>query len=135
MPSRIGTPAMVSMLLAEGADVEKRDVFDKTPLMVAVEAGDPEAVALLLQADANVHARTDHDSVMRSAHGRAVVRLLLRAGGDERELTASAHCWGIRTSRSWTCQASLTTITAAGVIHVTAPPIPNEWTLRSGRLW
>ena len=84
----LGTPEAVKILIAAGADVNARNTFDATPLVLA--AYSPEKVRLLLAAGADPKAKTKTGrSALIIAAGRAgtiaVVRSLLDAGCDVNE--------------------------------------------------
>ena len=81
-----GDAAVVSLLLAAGADVDVRDYHGATPLHDACRSGRPVIVSLLLAAGADVDVRTRCGTTpLHSACGSghaAVVSLLLAAGAD-----------------------------------------------------
>ena len=52
-----GTSAIIRLLLDKGADVNDKDNFQGTPLLMAAEAGDLDTVKLLVERGADVHHR------------------------------------------------------------------------------
>lgn len=83
--------AAVRRLIGEGVSVNARGRHDVTPLMIAVDAQAPHAVAILLRAGALANARAAdgagpvHLAVENHAarpNGRAILEMILRGGGD-----------------------------------------------------
>jgi hypothetical protein len=54
-----GDLACLRALLAQGADLKRRNTQGWTPLHIAAAGGDPEIVTLLLQYGADVHAESN----------------------------------------------------------------------------
>ncbi|NBB89666.1 MAG: hypothetical protein GVY23_00500 [Spirochaetes bacterium] len=86
-----GHVEVVQTLIDNGANVNSRDVFGRTPLHLAV--GHPAIIALLLEAGANVDAR---DSLSNTPLHRAVpsiesVDALISAGADVRAENTSGN--------------------------------------------
>lgn len=86
-----GHVEVVRTLIDNGANVNARDVFGRTPLHLAVSH--PRVIALLLEAGANVDAR---DSLSNTPLHRAVpsiesVDALIRAGADVRAENTSGN--------------------------------------------
>lgn len=78
----------IKALLAKGADVNLRGGNGVTPIMVAASASPPEVVQLLIEAGADVNAKTDEGEITAlSAAVEAgrddIVQLLKRAGAVE----------------------------------------------------
>ena len=85
---RDGDLAMVRDLLAAGAEIDARDRFGQTALMLAAHRGSREIVAMLVErgADLDVTAKYGLSALMLAivaGHGE-VARLLARAGADVR---------------------------------------------------
>ncbi|EYF07077.1 ankyrin repeat domain-containing protein [Chondromyces apiculatus] len=79
-----GHEAPARLLLARGASPEAESFTGRRALQVAAYKGHPKLVALLIQAGADVHARTeDGDNALDDAKGKPEIRaLLIAAGGD-----------------------------------------------------
>ena len=81
-----GDLASIRDLLARGADIDARDDYGWTALMVASESGEVAAVELLLDRGADIDARDDYGGTAlmeASAYGGvAAVELLLDRGAD-----------------------------------------------------
>lgn len=91
-------PRGLDALLRAGADVNARNFFGKTPLMMAAHLNRPDAVRVLLENQADVNARTERSTyecgyaiergqrtaLMYAAENAGIetVRLLLAAGAD-----------------------------------------------------
>ena len=79
-------PAVVQILVAQGADVNARDGIGNAPLHDATEHASPVAVQILLKAGADVNARNRSDVTplhKAARHGSPeVVQALLDAGAD-----------------------------------------------------
>ena len=82
--SRRGQAAEVARLLALGAPIEHRGLWQKTPLIAAADSGNIEIVTLLVNRGANLDARDDNGwnpLIRASLSGRlAVVKLLSDKG-------------------------------------------------------
>ena len=80
---------VVSALIADGANVNFADDHGITPLMVAADHSNVEVVKLLMDADADIHARSDDGStaLMKAAGALdnqvEMVTMLLEAGADK----------------------------------------------------
>ena len=85
----------INQLLSAGAQVNARGLHDVTPLMVAVDAQTPRAVAALLRAGANpnlkaadyagaVHLAVESHAVEPS--GKDILAMIMKAGGDPNTL-------------------------------------------------
>ncbi len=83
--------ATIAQLLASGAQVDARGLADATPLMVAVDAQAPAAVAALIRARANpnlkasdganaVHLAVENHAAMPNGH--AILEMVMKAGGN-----------------------------------------------------
>jgi len=59
LPDGLKAEDIINTLLNEGADVEAKDVYGWTALMLAERVGDPEVVEVLLKAGADVNAKND----------------------------------------------------------------------------
>jgi ankyrin repeat protein len=56
-----GTPQSVQAAINQGADVNARDMYERTPLMLATEYNqNPEVIITLLDAGADVNARDNY---------------------------------------------------------------------------
>ncbi|KAM6956165.1 fibronectin type 3 and ankyrin repeat domains 1 protein [Aplochiton taeniatus] len=76
-----GNPAVASLLISAGADVNTRDKDGKTPLMVAVLNNHEELVQLLLDSGADHHVKNEFGSgaaEMAKAFGRENIISLLK---------------------------------------------------------
>lgn len=86
MAVKKGDVTAVLSLLSQGADVNARDRFAQTALMLASHAGHREVVATLMEhgADLNVTAKYGLSALMLSiiADYQDVAKLLAGAGGD-----------------------------------------------------
>lgn len=73
---------------ADPAQLNGRDVGERTPLMYAVLKGDPDSVTMLIQSGADVEARDDHGQTAAhwaASHGhRDVLEVLFQWGADWR---------------------------------------------------
>ena len=81
----LGNTQAVASLLDAGADVNKPECHELTPLMWAVEYGHAETAELLLDAEANIAQEDDGDSPLATAAGNndvVMVQMLLDAGMD-----------------------------------------------------
>ncbi len=56
-----GDVELVEMLIANGADVDDRDVHGYTPLLLAIQAGHTNIAKVLIDNDADVNARAVND--------------------------------------------------------------------------
>ncbi|KAI4254000.1 MAG: hypothetical protein L6R42_007355 [Xanthoria sp. 1 TBL-2021] len=76
----------IRLLLAKGSNIESRDHQGATPLLIAVDANQPEAVQVLLDAGADITAKTDagegalYFALQSDNTGANVVDTLLRGG-------------------------------------------------------
>jgi len=83
-----GAPALMATLIERGAALELRNRKRQTPLVVAVERGNPEAVRVLIEAGANVNARKTHGQTLISSlvsckpEKLEKLELLVAAGAD-----------------------------------------------------
>ena len=88
---RTDDPAAIADLLSGGAQANARGLRDVTPLMIAVDAQSPRAVAALLNARANpnlkavdgagaVHLAVENHAV--SPNGHAILEMIMKGGGD-----------------------------------------------------
>ncbi|CAM9223999.1 unnamed protein product [Discosporangium mesarthrocarpum] len=72
--------------VAAGGDLEKRDSYEATPLLLAAEKGHDECVEFLLEKGADIRARDEHQYTalhLAAYYGRVgVVSILLRCGAD-----------------------------------------------------
>ncbi len=59
---RRGDRDMIKILLDNGADIECRDAYDRTPLLIAIDQGNIDLVKLLLENGANPNIRQGHGS-------------------------------------------------------------------------
>ena len=86
LASEAGDLAMVKSLLAQGANVEARDVRGRTALLAATHANRVEVARLLIAAGADVNARDaieDSPYLYAGAEGRLeILKLTLAAGAD-----------------------------------------------------
>jgi ankyrin repeat protein len=80
-----GQAAEVARLLALGATIGHRGLWQRTPLMIAAQQGHIEIVTLLINRGANVEARTEYGwtaLIRASCIGRlAIVKLRSDKGG------------------------------------------------------
>ena len=85
----------IDQLLAGGAQVNARGLHDVTPLMIAVDAQSPRAVAALLRAGANPNLKAaDRAGAVHLAvesrtavpNGRDILAMVMKAGGDPNTL-------------------------------------------------
>jgi hypothetical protein len=83
--------ASIEQLLSTGAQVSARGVHEVTPLMVAVDAQAPRAVATLLRAGANPNLKAADgagavhlavESHAAAPNGHDILAMIMRAGGD-----------------------------------------------------
>ena len=81
----------VAQLLSDGAQANARGKHDITPLMIAVDAQAPGAVAVLLRAGADTRPRASDGSTAvhlavenhaASPNGHAILDMVMKAGGD-----------------------------------------------------
>jgi uncharacterized protein len=79
---------MIRLLVARGADIHQRGLNDYTPLHLAVDLGDDEAVEVLLAlgADPSLRTRIDQretprDLAIRGGHGAILARLSAAGAG------------------------------------------------------
>jgi hypothetical protein len=88
---RANDGAQVTRLVVAGARVNARGRRDVTPLMIAVDAQAPDAVAALLRAGALPNARADDgagpvylavENHAARLHGHTILEMILRGGGD-----------------------------------------------------
>ncbi len=81
-----GNTRQVKSLLAKGANVDARDSFDRTPLMLSAVGGYDEIAAALIKAGADVHARAKYgQTALQFAIDRgdnAIAGMLKAAGAD-----------------------------------------------------
>ena len=93
----INVPSVVRALIAAEADMEQKTLAEKTqtPLFYAAYMGYEEVVASLLEAKANVHARTADKNAWEPIHAAAdyenILRLMINAGADVNARTAGNH--------------------------------------------
>ena len=84
--ARRGDATYLRFLLARGADVNMRDRQGNTPMMIAVETGNPELVDILAKARANANLGNGggETPLIRAVQRRdlALVRAVLAAGGN-----------------------------------------------------
>jgi ankyrin repeat protein len=86
----VGNSALINWLVDEGFGLEDPDVFHLTPLMRAVAEGHVDAVRTLLRRGVNAHARHGDlikSSAMSCVKDRAILEILLDAGGDLAEIS------------------------------------------------
>ena len=85
--ARRGDPAVMTVLIEAGVDVNVRDAMGATPLMHAAWEGQAEAVRMLLQAGADVDAQSiEGVTALEAARERSqaeVVGILLQAGAQD----------------------------------------------------
>lgn len=92
---RADDPVGIDQLLNAGARVDARGLHDVTPLMIAVDAQSPRAVAALLRASANpnlkaadgagaVHLAVENHATKPSGH--AILQMIMKSGGDPNTL-------------------------------------------------
>ena len=81
-----GNKEEVEKLLKKGANIEAKDEYGKSALMLASSEGHKEIVELLLEKNANVNARDEHGSSAlskASVNGyKEIVELLIEKGAD-----------------------------------------------------
>ena len=83
-----GTPQSVQAAINQGADVNARDMYGRTPLMLATEYNqNPEVIITLLDAGADVNARDNYVETplmwaARFNQNPEVITTLLMAGAD-----------------------------------------------------
>jgi hypothetical protein len=76
-----GQDALVESFLEMGADVDARDEFGQTPLMIAVSQGHFDTVRVLIEGGADVTATdTEGQRVLSFADDDEIVELLIEAG-------------------------------------------------------
>jgi len=80
-------PDLLEWLLTEGFDANATDDFGQTPLFLAAQNGDAVCVDLLLQAGADPKKGPTYSSPIEEAHHFVVVRQLLAAGEDLRQIS------------------------------------------------
>jgi len=81
-----GNLQQVKSLLAKGANIDAKDDFDRTPLMLSAFGGHDAIAALLIQAGADVRAKAKYGQTalqfaVERGHG-AIAALLKAAGAD-----------------------------------------------------
>ena len=94
-----GKTAIAEVLIQRGADINlKATDSESTPLMEAAKKGNIEALRLLIDAGANVHAADkiawtalDHAAAYDGTAARPMVEALIAAGGDANRLSRT---WG-----------------------------------------
>ena len=83
-----GAPALMATLIEHGAAIELQNRKQQTPLMTAVEKGNPEVVQVLIEAGAKVNARKARGNTLISGlisckpEKLAKLKLLVDAGAD-----------------------------------------------------
>ena len=84
--AKSGDAKQVERLIAAGAEVDEKDVADKTALFWAADAGQLDVVQLLVAKGANVNAKDFFGltvlAVAVSAEHEAIVELLIGKGAD-----------------------------------------------------
>jgi len=105
--AKIGDTARVKQLIADGIGIETRDYYGKTALHVATKSGHAKIAALLLDAGADIEARThlsswdfvDYGStpLLLAAHWgqTGVAELLIRSGADVNALYGPYDPWSV----------------------------------------
>jgi len=76
-----GQDALVKTFLEMGVDVDARDEFGQTPLMIAVSQGHIDTVRVLIEGGADVNANsTDGSTVLSDADDDEIIDVLVDAG-------------------------------------------------------
>lgn len=81
---RTGEAGALADMIADGVDIESRDVRGRTPLLVATQADKPEMARLLIEAGADVNAKddiADTPFLYAGAEGRDTILKLILASG------------------------------------------------------
>jgi ankyrin repeat protein len=79
-----GNVQRVKSLLAKGADVDAKDAYDRTPLMLSAFGGYTDIAEALIQAGANISAKAKYGQTalqFATERGNGDVAALLRAAG------------------------------------------------------
>ena len=82
---------MVSWLLRIGADAEQTNEFGSTPLITAVEQDNRHAILALLEAGVALEGQSYGQTALAHGKSREVIRQLLDAGADPRQLGFAAQ--------------------------------------------
>jgi ankyrin repeat protein len=76
-----GDTKAVKLQLDRGANIEARDEWGHTPLMVAIESGHIDTVMLLLDRGANMNAVSNNGQLVAQFAGKSAIVDLLEARG------------------------------------------------------
>ena len=79
-----GETAQVKTLLSKGADMNIRDEFERTPLMISSYKGHADVVALLLEAGADINAKAKYGQTayqFATEQGNEEIARSLKAAG------------------------------------------------------
>jgi ankyrin repeat protein len=121
-----GDSGEIARLIEDGADIDARDRYGQTALMLAACRGRGEAVRLLLMRGAapDVTAKYGLSALMLAAIGRhaAVARQLLAAGADTQLQGSGAPGFAGKTARDLAVDAGLAELAAEMARAAAAPP-------------
>lgn len=86
------SPEQIEKFLMKGADINARDVFGRTSLMIASENGETDVVKFLLESGADVNVKDDNGNTALSYavskayymihNNEEIINMLLKAGAD-----------------------------------------------------
>lgn len=109
-----GDSSVITRILAEGADVNQRDRYGQTALMLAAQHGRAEVVRLLLEhgADLDVTAKYGLSALMLAVvnHNAEVAKQLVDAGANTQLCASGAPVFAGKTARELAEHSGLTNI-------------------------
>jgi ankyrin repeat protein len=86
------SPEQIEKYLMKGADINAKDVFGRTPLMIASENGETDVVKFLLEEGADVNVKDDNENTALSYavsksyymihNNEEIINMLLKAGAN-----------------------------------------------------